>query len=108
MADYYPNPDEILNSDLFELLGLKNLPDEEKLALYEKMWQIVQNRVFAIIADKLTDTETDQWLKLVQEKKNAEADQFLRSKGLDTAKIIVREMLVHKAEIIDLFYGRGK
>lgn len=93
---------DVLDKDLLELLGAKNMPDEQKQELYLKMAHTVENRVIARIDDKLDDTSREEFVKLIDAGDKAKVEDFLRSKGMDIAKMMVEEALMYKMEITSL------
>lgn len=93
----------ILDKDLLELMGAADMPQEKKQELYTKMAQTVQNRVIARIDDKLSGQEREEWLKIIDENDKSKMEEFLRSKNLDVAKMLVEEAIIYKTEIMALF-----
>ena len=93
---------DILDQDLLELMGAKDMPEEKKQELYQKMADTVQNRVIARIDDKLSDTEKQGWMGLVDQNDKAKMAEFLRLKNIDINKLLVEEALIYKTEIMSL------
>lgn len=99
---------DILDKDIFELIGGERLPEEKKKELYEKIGQTIENRAIARIDDSLSDQDRGEWLKLLDEDNKVKMEEFLKSKNIDVAKIIVEEALVYKLEITKLFESTNK
>jgi len=95
-------PDDILNKDILELLGLQNVPEEKKKELYTKMLATIQNRVVARIADKLTKTDLEEWKKLTVGKDQQKMGDFLQAKGIDPIQMMTQEALIYKTELVNL------
>lgn len=94
---------DILDKDVLELIGGKDLPQEKKEELYLKMAQTIENRVIARIDDKLNDAEREEWLQTIDTDDKAKMEEFLRSKDIDVAKLMVEESLIYKTEIASLY-----
>ena len=94
---------DILDKDIFELIGGKELSEEKKKELYLKIGETIENRAIARIDDKLSDAEKEEWLKLIDAGDKAKMEEFLKSKNIDVAKLVVEEALIYKLEIASLF-----
>lgn len=94
---------QILDNDLLELMGAQNMPQEKKQALYQKMAETVQDRVIARIDDQLSESEREEWLKVIDSDDQAKMAEFLKSKNIDVAKMIVEEAIIYKTEMMALF-----
>ncbi len=94
---------DIVTSGIEEILGLKNLTEEEREGLISEMLQIVQNRALARIADECTDEDRKKFAEAL-EKNDADAlDMFLTQKGLpDLPSLISEETLLFKVELSNL------
>ena len=68
--------------NLIESLGWNNLPEEDRDALIEQTGNIVFQKVLARIMEKLTDTEKEEFDKLLSDENLKEEDllSFIRSK----------------------------
>lgn len=94
---------EILDKDLLELMGAKEMPPEKKQELYTKMAQTVQNRVIARIDDQLSEEERQEWIKLIDINDKTKMEEFLKSKDINVAKWLVEEAIIYKTEMMALF-----
>lgn len=94
---------ELLDKDIFELIGGENLPQEKKQELYQKMAETIENRVIARIDDRLNDQEREEWAKIIDMGERAKMEDFLRSKDIDVSKMMVEEAMVYKMEIKGLY-----
>ncbi len=105
MANLFNNKNltELLDKDILEIIGGKNLPPEKKQELYTKMAQTVQDRVVARIDDQLDDQSRQEFIKLIDEGDKVKVEEYLRSKNIDVAKLLVSEAIVYKMEIMNLY-----
>ncbi|MDO8571318.1 MAG: hypothetical protein Q7R79_01435 [bacterium] len=94
---------DIVTSGIEDVLGLKNLTEEEQDGLISEMLQIIQNRALARIADVCTEEE-HTILADAFEKNNVDAvDMLLVQKGLpDLPSLIGEETLLFKVELGNL------
>lgn len=92
--------DELLNQDIFKVLKLENLSEEEKNNLKEKMQDTVMGRIMARIMDKLNVEDQKQFETLLNTDNNTEVEKFIDSK-MNIKDIIAQETILYKAEMID-------
>ncbi|TSC93562.1 MAG: Uncharacterized protein CEN91_208 [Candidatus Berkelbacteria bacterium Licking1014_85] len=93
---------DILNKDILELMGAKNMPEDKKAELYQKMLETIQNRVIARIADELSDADLDTFKTLADAGDKQKLEEFLTSKNIDIAKLMLQEALIYKTEMVTL------
>jgi len=91
----------IIQQNIIDLLELKNLPEEKKSALLEKMVEIIQNRITLRILDALSEKEKEELDKLMDAKKEEKIDQFLREKVPNFDALTIAEILKFKEEMVD-------
>lgn len=97
-----PTLDELLEGDLFELLGIKEADDKVKKEILEGMMRTVDARVANRVASELSD-EAAQEFKDTAEKGDPQAlAEFLAGVGVDLPKIVSEEATKHRVEIIEL------
>jgi len=101
MAEDYTYED-ILNKDILELMGVGNLPEEKKRKLYTKMLETIQNRTIARIFDQLSPEDGEKLKQLLDSDNKTEIESFLKSKGVDIAKMMLEEAIIYKAELVGL------
>jgi hypothetical protein len=51
---------ELLNANIIALLGLEALPEDQKIAMVQKMTVLVQKRLANRVSELLTDEEADE------------------------------------------------
>lgn len=93
---------DILDKDLLDLMGAKNMSDEDKAAMYEKMATTVQDRVMLRIYDALTDKERSEFATIVDSGDAGKTNEFLLGKNLNVPKLLVQEAVLYKLEIMSL------
>lgn len=93
---------DIIDKDIFELLAAKDMAQEKKQELYQKMAETVQNRVIARIDDALSEPDRQEWLKILDEQNKEKAEAFLRERNLDAPKMLIEEALIYKMELVNL------
>lgn len=94
--------DDLIRQDLFKLLGLEAISDEEKAVLYQKVLTTIQNRVIAQLMDRLTDAEAEEFSKFAEAGDQAGLTGFLTERKIDILDLMVKEALVYKAELVTL------
>jgi len=93
---------QIIEKDIISLLGLENLPEEEKTVLLAKMTEIVTSRITLRVLDILEEADKKKFDVLI--KKNAspeEVNKFLTSKLKNLDAIQTAEILKFKQEITE-------
>jgi hypothetical protein len=86
--------------DLFEAIGFKNLPEDEKAALLEKMMKLIEVRALNAVIDSLTPEQNEKLKNLDQEDPDA-LENFLQEDVpnyedlfYDEAKKLRQELLI--------------
>lgn len=100
--------EDIIEKDLLELMGAKDMPPEQKADLYKTMVETVENRVFARIDDQLSDDDAKKIAALVEGKDKAGFFALLEERGINVNKIYMEEALIYKMEMVDLMNSRSK
>jgi hypothetical protein len=93
--------DEIIERDIFDLIGLTSLAEVERVELKAIMEETITNRVIARIVDTLPDAELETWNSL------ATADVGKRGEFLDRhrqtlQRLALEEALIYKYEVAEL------
>ncbi|MCX6811667.1 MAG: DUF5663 domain-containing protein [Candidatus Berkelbacteria bacterium] len=104
----YIDPQELVDKNIFELLDLKDAPEDKKKEIMDNMMQTVQNRVLSRILDALSDEDLKEFDKLTAENKTEEINKFLDGKGVNLAQISAEEALNYKTEIINQMAARDE
>lgn len=99
--------DEIIDKDIIELMGGKDMKPEEKEEIYKKMLETIQNRAFARIGDFIKDEDVAEMREIIEKGDKDEYLKFLKSKGVNLEKIYAEEALIYKIEMVDLMNLRS-
>jgi len=97
------NLTHLLDKDILEIIGGKDLSQEKKEKLYTRMAETIQNRVIARIYDKLSEENAIQVDSLLESDDKNQLEQFLKEKNIDLAKMLLAEAIVYKSEMIELY-----
>jgi hypothetical protein len=92
-----------LDQDILEIIGGKDLQQEKKDELYERMAKTVQNRSIVRVYDLLNEDERNQLDELLEANDNNRLNEFFKSHNIDLAKILLEEAIVYKTEMIELY-----
>lgn len=95
-----PSYDDIVQKDILELLELQNIPDDQKQAIYKKLYEIVENRTILRMDHLLSEPDVDAWKKLLEQGDRAAADAFLKEKNIDVQRILIEETAMLKAQLV--------
>jgi len=95
-------PDDILNRDILELMGVTDMPQVDKDKLYDKMVDTIHTRVVARIDDQLSDTDAEEMKQVLETKDSDKFSQFLSSHQIDIKKLYGEELLMYKIEMTEL------
>lgn len=93
---------DILEKDIFTLIGGQNLPDEKKDELMQKMIASIQNRVIARIDDLLNESERDELKDLIDKDHMVGFDRLLKRKGINLQELMEDEALNYKTQVVSL------
>lgn len=99
----YQDPADLIDKDIFELMGIKNAPEETKKEITDNMMATIQNRVMARILDKLDEEQVKEFEKLVDTGKEEEINKYLEEKGINVAQLSAEEALLYKTELLNQF-----
>ena len=91
-------PQEIINANIIEVLGLGSLPEEQKIAMLEKMSTLVQKRVMLKIMESIGSEDADKMAEL--EKNPQEMLAFIAEKVPNFEAIVTEEIVKLKQEVM--------
>lgn len=98
--------DDLIDKDIFELLGLKDADQKRKDKIIADMLETIENRVTERMLDALDMVgEAENFDKLVDADDQVAADALLLKHGIDLSQISLEESMLYKAEIVNLITG---
>lgn len=93
---------KILQKNIISELNLEMLDDEKKVALLDKMSEVIQKRMTLKVLEKLSDSEQDEFEKIMDKEPDKVSD-FLQTKIPEFTNMLQEEIVKLKAEMIDKF-----
>lgn len=101
-----PTQDDIISKNIFDILGLAELPSDQKQQMLQKMVQIVYQRVVARIMDVLPEDAIRQLKLAIDAEDEKTATALLAKYGLlSFSEMMTEEALFMKYEMDALQYG---
>lgn len=97
-----PTIEELVNKDLFELLGIEKASDEIKQKILEKMMTTVDARVVNRVAELLSEEDAKHFHQLSEQNDPQRIIDFLVSKEIDLPQIVTQEATRHRTEIVQM------
>ncbi len=94
--------DQIINGDMLELMGAKNMSPERRAALYNKALDTIYIRILARVDDTLSDAEAQEWKAIVDQGDHARNEAFLRDHKIDLPSLLAQEALIYKLQMVEL------
>lgn len=92
----------ILQKNIISELNLEMLDDEKKVALLDKMSEVIQKRLTLRVLEKLSDSDQDEFEKIMDKEPDKVSD-FLQTKIPEFTEIIQEEIVKLKSEMIEKF-----
>jgi hypothetical protein len=97
-----PSVEELLQKDLFELLGVENADESKKKELLETMMRAVDARVLNRVAELLTSKEVEKFNELAETGDPQELADFLVEQEIDLPQIVSEEATKYRIEAVQL------
>jgi hypothetical protein len=97
--------DDVLDKDILELLGLKDLSDDEAKEIYDKMFQTIQDRVILDMVEKMSDEDFASLETAVEAKNKDKFEELVTKNHIDVVNLYAQEALAYKIELINLVQG---
>lgn len=94
--------EEILKTDLFEELGIKNLSADEQLVFLEKIGDVIQKRLVIRFLKELGDEQKDRLESMIADQ-NQDFDavaRFLSAELPNYQEIVEEEIASYKKELV--------
>ncbi len=95
-------PEDLIEGDIFELMGLDHLSDDKKAELINQLNRGIQSRVAVRIDDLLAEADKSIFTDLMAKDQDEETLKFLESKNINLGQLVVEETLLEKIKLIDL------
>ena len=96
------DPGDIIEKDVFQLLGLEGSSEEDKKKVIDDMLETIQNRVVARLHDSLSEEDRSELERLNEAGNDDVVNQFLKARGIDINQITAEEALFYKTEILGI------
>lgn len=94
------NPQDILQKDLIAELGLEALPQDKKEKLILRIGQLVHQNVILRILGELSETDKDEFEKVLAENDEEKTLAFLQSKIPNLEEMVKEEIIKFKQEAV--------
>lgn len=94
------NPKDLVEGDIFALLGLQNLTEAQQEETMAKLIESVQNKVLIRIDDLVGEADLEAWHRVLDTGSDEEINQFLTSKNINVAQLVAEEALLIKSELV--------
>jgi hypothetical protein len=98
--------DEIIEKDILELMGAKEMPEEQKERIYKSMIETIETRVIAKIDDQLTDEEAKRLKEIVNTGSKEEFDKYMKELDINVDQIYAQEAMIYKMEMVQLMQDK--
>lgn len=93
---------DLINNDILDLIGLKDLPQEEKKDLYKKVLETVEDRSMVRVVNSLSPEKQEELNNLLDSQESESINDFFTNNGIDLEKIMFEESMLYKAELVGL------
>ena len=93
---------KILQQNIISELNLEMLDDDKKIALLDKMSEVIQKRLTLRVLEKLSETDQDEFEKIMDKEPDKVSD-FLQTKIPEFTEMIQEEIVKLKKEMIEKF-----
>lgn len=94
--------EQVLEQDLFSVLGLEHLPQDKKDELFAKAYDTIMHRVLLRVADQLEEPQLDELKALIEGGDQAAVNAFMEHNQIDIDQIAMSESVAYKTEMASL------
>lgn len=91
----------VLETDLFELLGLNTLPATQQDELYLMVMESIRDRVIIRIIDILGPKKEKEWFKLLDKNDDPAVVAFLEKHNVNVRQLTIEETVRYKLELAE-------
>lgn len=92
--------DDIFDADLLIALGLETLPDEEKVAIVDKMTTTVQKAVVGRLYDQLSEEQRTQMEQILENPQPEALNEFLSTNVPNFPDLVKEETIKFKRAML--------
>lgn len=89
---------DLVEKDLFELMGFTNLSTEKRNQLTKAALETISERAIARILDQVTDQ--DKFSQITENQNFEQIVAYLKSINIDVEKLFSEEALIYKNEMV--------
>lgn len=100
--DRVANLKDLFDKDIFELLHLSDIPQEQKDYLLEKLEEGIQKRVITRIATMITDEQAKQFGELANKNDVEGMKKFFVDNNIDVVRVAAEEGMRYRVELVEL------
>jgi len=97
-----PTIDELLEGDLFELLGISDVDDTKKASLVKTMTETVDARVINRVTALMSEEDAAQFGQLAEAEDQEGLIKFLVDREIDLPQIVSEEAARLRVELVEL------
>ncbi len=90
---------DIIEKDIFTLLGAESLTAEEKNELMAKMLDTIRFRVIDRVSEMISKDEMNMWMDLMEPDKNEELNKFLADRKINLSQMMMEEAVNYKIQL---------
>jgi len=92
--------EDVEGKDIIDLIGGKDLSEDEKVELYTKMLSTIRLRVMDLFDASLSDEEQKAFANLLATGTEDDLNKFYEEKNFDVPQVMAEEALKYKAELL--------
>lgn len=96
-----PTLDELLEGNLFELLGIQDSDQEYKDKITKKMMDTVDARVLKRVGSMLSEEDANEFSQIAETGNAQKLSDYLVGKKIDLPAIVSEEATRYRVEIIE-------
>ena len=97
--------DEFLEKDILDLMGVRDMPDDQKAELYDTMVATIQDRIILKLLEMMSDEDYNDLQNSVDVKDATKFEQIIQRNHVDLPQIFAEEALAYKIEMVNLAHG---
>lgn len=102
---------DVIEKDIFELVGLNDLSSDDKSNLAQKMLKTVQYRTMERFDELLDEDDRPKFIRILEDGDDEKLELFYKVKNFDIEKTMVEEAIKYKTELatyMDFIASTGK